>query len=116
MFRNSRKVLGSLACAAVLASASSNVKVEASGFPRILAAVICVVEGTRAGVEWCQWAGVARDNRAGDQQGLLGIDGTIGQFCNVTRVKGSDDSWKGLIVPIGDTVIAAVSGAAAAIG
>ena len=116
MFRSSRKLLGSLACAAVLAGANSNVKVEAGAFSRITSVAVGTLMGVRSVLHWCQWFGVARDNKAGDNKGLLGPEGTIGQFDNVTLAKGDDGSYKGLVVPIGETVMTVGSVAAAVIG
>lgn len=81
MFHNFRKVLSSLACAAVLASANSNVKVEASVGARIVAGTSGTVLTFKSLIDFLQYYDIARDDKTkGDNHGVLGLEGLIGKF------------------------------------
>ena len=99
-----RKVLGSLACTAVLASANSNVKAEVAGAAKVVAKA---VTGTTGGifainsvVNILQWFAVAEHKEGNDNNGVLGFKGALGQFDHPWFFKGEDGSLKGLVFPI----------------
>ena len=106
MFRNFRKVLGSLACAAVLASANSNVKVEASVGARIVAGTTGTVLTAKSIIDVLQYYGVAKDYKSkGDDHGVLGRDGLIGRFTYPFWHKDTPGaSGRCLVIPITEGV------------
>ena len=105
MFRDFRKVIGSLACAAVLASANSSVKVEASVFARVVAGTTGTVLTAKSIIDILQYCEVAKDDQPGDDRGLLGPNGLIGKFTYPHWHKGTDGAGlRCLVVPVAEGV------------
>ena len=107
MFRNSRKVLGSLACAAVLASANSNAKVEAGAGAKVGSAVLGAVSTGFGVVNLLQAFGVGLGE---DERGLLGGDGLVGKFLGRPHGDKKDDKFgklQPLVMGIGKIVLGA---------
>ncbi|MBO6126435.1 MAG: hypothetical protein J6P21_00325 [Clostridia bacterium] len=77
MFRNSRKVLGSLACAAVLAGANPNAKVEAGAGAKVGSAVLGTVSTGFGVVNLLQAFGVGTGEK---DDGPLGMGGSVGKW------------------------------------
>lgn len=105
MFRNSRKVLGSLACAAVLAGANSNAKVEAGAGAKVGSAVLGTVSTGFGVVNLLQAFGVGTGE---GENGPLGINGSVGKWLG--RPYGDGDKpgkLQPLVMGIGKIVLGA---------
>ncbi len=106
MFRNSRKVLGSLACAAFLVGANPNSQVEAGAGAKIASGAIGTVLLALGATEILQGAGFAvnsvkpQEGDLGDEKGLLGLHGTVGRFLGrpgANEQKGDNNTWKAFL-------------------
>ena len=102
VFYVSQIFLCSVACAVAISGAGANNSVSAGSV------VASVASGTAGAaltgnsvINFLQWFRVGTDSKSeGDEGGVLGRDGAIGQFDYVTKRKGEDGSWKGLTTSI----------------
>lgn len=100
MFRKS--FLCSVACAVAISGAGANNSVSAgSVVARVASGTAGAALTGNSVINFLQWFKVGTDGKSeGDEGGVLGRNGVIGQFDHVTKQKGNDDSWKGLMTPI----------------
>ncbi len=77
MFRNSRKVLGSLACAAVLAGANPNAKVEAGALAKAGSGVLGAIFTVGGVINLLQAFHVGTGE---EEKGPLGGQGPVGKW------------------------------------
>ena len=109
MFR--KTFLCSLACAVAISGAGANDLTSAAGgvAARVASATTGTVLTANSVINFLQWFKVGTDKEGRTGDGVLGRNGAIGQFDHVTKQKGEDGNWKGLVLPI----IKVLSGAGA---
>lgn len=100
MFRKS--FLCSVACAVAISGAGANNSVSAgSVVARVASGTAGAALTGNSVINFLQWFKVGTDGKSpGDEGGVLGREGAIGQFDHVTKQKCDDGSWKGLTTSI----------------
>lgn len=105
MFRKS--FLCSLACAVAISGAGADNSVSAgSVVARVASGTTGVVLTGNSVINFLQWFRVGTDGEnPGDETGVLGHKGAIGQFDHVTKQRGDDGAWTGLATAIAKGIL-----------